>query len=283
MQKNRKSKKPSQTRQYFARTSAIVWGSVLFIALLLGICMWAYFNFGYLLDSSSDELSNISTLKKYEEHGVVPEDVSKYKVHGVDVSAYQGNIDWRSLYRQGVQFAFVKATEGNYYVDDYFKQNWEALEDTKIIHGAYHFMNYDSSGIDQAELFIETVPIREGTLPPVIDVEFYGSYNENPPSINELRAELSDLIKILEHHYDKEPIIYTTRWIYNTYISGYYENPIWIASPDTVSPLPDDKQWDFLQYTFWGELEGYDGIDHIDLNIYNGTLEELQSYTSQTK
>ncbi len=279
--KRAKNKSNTTVNSRFLITSPTGWVSLIFVALLLSVSAWAFINFGYLLESSSDNLSEFSTLKKYEEYGIVAEEISKYKVHGVDVSAYQGNVDWRNLYQQGVKFAFVKATEGDYFVDDYFEQNWNDLDKTKIIHGAYHFMNYDSSGIDQAELFIETVPRRDDSLPPVVDVEFYGMYNENPPDINDLHYELSNLLVMLEDHYGKEPIIYTTRWIYSTYISEYYDNPIWIASPDTVDTLSDDKQWDFLQYTFWGELEGYDGIDHIDLNIYKGSLEELEEFASK--
>lgn len=82
----------------------------------------------------------------------------KYPVRGVDVSSYQGEIDWETLENQDIDFAFIKATEGSGYEDEYFQQNFQNASETGIRIGAYHFFSFDSSGITQAENFIKTVP-----------------------------------------------------------------------------------------------------------------------------
>ncbi|MEG0597860.1 MAG: GH25 family lysozyme, partial [Oscillospiraceae bacterium] len=96
-----------------------------------------------------------------------------YQVFGVDVSSYQGEIHWETLKAQGVQFAFIKATEGSGMTDSQFAASWQSVHQTDILAGAYHFFSYDSSAQDQASNFIAAVPVTENALPPVVDLEFY--------------------------------------------------------------------------------------------------------------
>ena len=100
----------------------------------------------------------------------------EYAVRGVDVSSYQGKIDWQTLSEQGIDFAFIKATEGSSFADRNFEYNCIEVRKTPLRWGAYHFFSYDSGGDTQADNFIKTVPVTENMLPPVIDLEFYGDY-----------------------------------------------------------------------------------------------------------
>ncbi len=205
--------------------------------------------------------------------------MEEYTVHGVDVSSYQGDIDWNQLYKQGVSFAFIKATEGSSHVDEYFQENWENIYYTPIKRAAYHFTSFETPGITQAANYISQVDKRSEMLPPIIDIEFYGEYQDNPPSKSEVVSILIPLIEELEAHYGVEPIIYTNIYFYETYIKDTFKNPIWIADLSGSDKLPDGKDWDFLQYTFEGELEGYDPSQkYIDLNVFNGTRHELSNY-----
>ena len=102
--------------------------------------------------------------------------ITLYEVVGVDVSRYQGNIDWEIISSQNFSFAFIKATEGSNHVDKYFSTNWENVSKTSVLAAPYHFLSYDSSGITQAENFISCVGKKSQMLPPVVDVEFYGAY-----------------------------------------------------------------------------------------------------------
>ncbi|MDE7093566.1 MAG: hypothetical protein K2O52_01500, partial [Oscillospiraceae bacterium] len=133
-------------------------------------------------------------------------DPEKYPVMGVDVSRYQGNIDWSRLESQDVKFAFIKATEGSSFQDICFTKNWEEVQETNIYAGAYHFFSFESSGETQAQNFIDTVGELDGNLPPVVDFEFYGDYANEPLSKKETRQILDDLLETLEEFYQVKPI-----------------------------------------------------------------------------
>lgn len=208
----------------------------------------------------------------------------KYPVRGVDVSHYQGDIDWQRLSEQGICFAFIKATEGSTHVDKKFELNWKDSRQTDLFVGAYHFFSFESSGIKQAENFIKNVPTEQDSLPPVIDIEFYGDFSKSPQNADEVRKELEDMVSALEQHYKKPVIIYTTQSAYSKYIEGYFlSNPIWIRNVYTRPTLRDDRIWTFWQYSDHGRLDGYKGVEgFIDLNAFNGSFEDLLEFCQTT-
>ncbi|MBF1041028.1 MAG: glycoside hydrolase family 25, partial [Lachnospiraceae bacterium] len=99
-----------------------------------------------------------------------------YRWKGMDVSHYQGEIDWKHLKAQGISFAYIKATEGSGLSDAYFAQNFENAEKNGVVTGAYHFFSFDSDAKTQAQNYIRAVGDLSGHLIPAIDVEYYGSY-----------------------------------------------------------------------------------------------------------
>ena len=204
-------------------------------------------------------------------------DPEQWEVFGVDVSSYQGEIDWQKLAEQGVDFAFIKATEGSQLQDRMFSANWQGAAQAGVRAGAYHFLSYDSPGQTQADNFISQVPVTPGGLPPVVDVEFYGSYLEQPPEKEQVTAILDPLLERLEEHYGVKPILYVTYRSYYRYLAaGYGDYPIWCSSP-TVFPLV--PRWSFWQYSHTAQLEGYSGAQkHIDLNIFRGSWAEFQAF-----
>lgn len=206
--------------------------------------------------------------------------IAPYSVRGVDVSHYQGIIDWNSIEAQDVSFAFIKATEGSSYVDDCFSQNWKHVSHTSILTGAYHFFSFDSAPSTQASLYIETVGSLLGKLPPVIDVEYYGDKEDSPPDKDTVTASLQELLDILEEHYHVKPIIYTTYSVYDRYIKGIFDDyPLWIRNVYYTPNLDIGNRWTFWQYSDMGKLDGYMGDEpFIDLNVFRGTREELQKY-----
>ena len=122
----------------------------------------------------------------------------KYPVFGVDVSNYQGEVDWQRLGEQGVQFAFIKATEGSGHVDESARRNIEQSADTDIKRSCYHFFSFDSSGHTQAQNFISVVGRDEIDLPPVVDIEYYGDKLIDKPSREEAEEVLMPLLEELE-------------------------------------------------------------------------------------
>jgi lysozyme len=203
-----------------------------------------------------------------------------YAVKGVDVSSYQGDIDWAVLSESGIRFAFIKATEGSGYVDPRFAENYKNAAETDLRIGAYHFFSYESGGGTQADLFIATVPRVENMLPPVVDVEFYGYYEQNPPSREAVIKELTVLIARLKAHYHLRPIIYASEESYRLYISNGFEDcDIWIRNVFTKPSMPDRRDWTFWQYTDRATLDGYSGEEaHIDMNVFVSTAEEFERY-----
>ena len=207
-------------------------------------------------------------------------DAETYPVQGVDVSTYQGAIDWPVLADNGLTFAFIKATEGSSFQDENFKYNWENAGKTHLKVGAYHFFSYETSGATQAENYIKTVPVKDDALPPVVDIEFYGSYTRyTAPDKETTRRELTELLNRLESHYGKRPIIYTSTKPYATYIADYYNDyPIWIRNFYACPILSDHRQWTFWQYSDKGSLSGYTGYaPNIDLNVYRGSYDEFMA------
>ena len=200
-------------------------------------------------------------------------DTQDYPVQGADVSYYQGNIDWDVLESQGISFCFIKATEGIDHSDTQFRQNWSTAQDSGIYVGAYHFYRFENSGREQAENFMQQVPVTENTLPPVIDVELYDD-SGILPDVQETRDNLQEMLDLLEEHYGVKPILYAAPNTYRKYISCFQgEYPIWISNY-YYQPYFD---WTFWQYTDSGMLQGYDGDQmHIDLNVYSGSMDEFR-------
>lgn len=206
--------------------------------------------------------------------------IGSYKVRGVDVSSYQGEIDWKELSTKGIDFAFIKATEGSGQVDEKFEYNFKNAADTKLYYGAYHFFSYDSSGKEQAEHFIKTVEKKTGMLAPVIDLEFYGKYEDDPKDSSDVVPEVSDMAKALEEHYGIKPIIYATGKSYDKYIKGskLEDYPLWIRNVYFKPLFAGD--WVFWQYSDDAKLEGYKGEEeHIDMDAFFGDKEKLKDYT----
>lgn len=203
-------------------------------------------------------------------------------VRGVDVSEYQGTIDWPVLADQGLDFAYVKATEGSSSVDSQFEANLTGATKAGLLVGAYHFLSFESSGEAQAQHIIDTVP--KGTdLPIAVDVELYGGFSDDPPTRAEVEAILDPLLSALKAHYGRTPLIYATADSYRRYISGAHdENPIWIRSVFLPPSLNDGRTWTIWQYSNRDRLSGYDGNEtFIDMNAFNGTRSELAALVSR--
>lgn len=203
--------------------------------------------------------------------------VAGYPVRGVDVSHYQGEIDWQQFKEQGVEFAFIKATEGSSFVDEKYEENRENARAEGLYIGVYHFFSFDSPPASQAEHFIATAGDLSGTLPPVVDIEYYGDKRENPPEKDQVVSGLQELLDALEKEYGVKPVIYTTYAVYNKYIrNGFQEYPLWIRNV-YYPPADIGRAWTFWQYSDTGKLKGTAGEEkYVDLNVFRKDREELE-------
>ena len=199
-----------------------------------------------------------------------------YRVHGIDVSHYQGDIDWKMLgqTRQGqfpIQFIFMKATEGGDYTDDRFAANFDSARVHGFVRGAYHFYNPKTDANKQADFFIQSVKLEPGDLPPVLDIEKKGK------DMKKLQVDLKVWLRKVENHYGVKPIIYAsykfkTRYLNDSVFNTY---PYWIAHY-YVDSVRYEGDWRFWQHTDVGTLPGID--EKVDLNVFNGSKNELDAF-----
>ena len=199
---------------------------------------------------------------------------------GVDVSSYQANIDFKKLKDQNIAFAYIKATEGSSHQDNMFKNNWQNALEAGVLSGAYHFFSFDSPGSTQAQNFISVVgQDLTGRMLPVVDVEYYGDKENNPPLKEDVVRELTAFLNALELQYGVKPMIYTGSDIYQKYLKGTFDSyKFWISSLYTPLAWNYHDDWYLWQYLNRGELEGYSGGErYIDLNVLNNnkTLDSL--------
>lgn len=202
--------------------------------------------------------------------------VTSYPVRGVDVSSYQGDIDWNVLASQNISFAFIKATEGSSHVDAYFASNYESAMKSGLRVSPYHFFSFESEGKTQAENYFRTVEKKENMLPPSVDFEFYVGMSRPLPSADETRKQLSVLLRMLEEHYGLKPIIYATKRSFFAYLKGYFDDyDFWMRDIYFEPSSP----WKFWQYTNRGLLKGYKGKEkYIDLNVFSGSMSDFGKY-----
>lgn len=200
-----------------------------------------------------------------------------FPVQGIDISHYQGNINWQQLDKQRIQFIFIKATEGGDFKDKSFQDYWREANKLNIPIGAYHFFTFCRSGKEQAQHFIREVPIELINLPPAIDLEFEGNCKANRKV--DLLAEITNYIKIIETHYQRKVIIYATQNFYQTHlINQFPQNPIWIRDIYKQPNIPN-RQWLFWQYANRGRIKGINGF--VDLNVFKGSKADFKQFLTQ--
>ncbi len=197
--------------------------------------------------------------------------ISGFKVHGIDVSHYQNDINWDTVAKQEIKFAFVKATEGESISDSLFKKNWAGLKKNNIRKGAYHYFHPATNVQSQYNNFKRQVSLEKGDLPPVIDIE-----ETNGRSKSEIIWAIKKWISLVEADYKVKPIIYTNFKFYNAYVGGNFDQyPIWIARYSYNQPtLNYGDTWTFWQYGNKGRINGIEG--DVDFNVFNGSLLDLE-------
>lgn len=202
-------------------------------------------------------------------------------VHGIDISRYQGNIDWGRVRSSGVSFAFIKATEGGDYADPNFRRYWYEAAQAGIPRGAYHYFYFCRSGAQQAAWFIQNVPRERGAMPPVLDLEWTPSSTcpGRPPSEEVLR-EAKIFKDILHQYYGQRPIIYTTVDFYRDNNLRSWPEEFWLRSvaghPRLVYP---GQRYSFWQYSGTGIVPGIQG--NVDLNVFAGDPNQWRQWLNR--
>jgi lysozyme len=199
--------------------------------------------------------------------------VSNGVVKGIDVSHYQGTVDWQQVRAAGNQFAFAKATEGVTLADSEFAANWAGMKAAGILRGAYHFFEPTDDAGQQAEFFLNTVQFESGDLPPVLDVETAAATSE------ELWQGVQTWLDQVESSTGMVPILYLDGSFAdeNHAPASLANYPLWLAQYDVEQPTPPTgwTTWLLWQYSQSGTVNGVSGP--VDLDELNGPLSGLSA------
>lgn len=198
-------------------------------------------------------------------------DPDRYPVRGIDISSHNGNIDFKAVKESGVDFVFIKATEGIDFKDRLFRQNYENAEKAGLKTGIYHFFRFDKDGVEQAINLMKALGSRRPALGLVIDVEKSGNPDSIPPAdINTRLSQMVDYLNLLGHRV----MFYTNRDGYYDYLAESFPGyPLWICG---FSKNPINAEWLFWQFNHRGKVPGIKG--DVDINVFCGSRDEWNKF-----
>lgn len=198
-------------------------------------------------------------------------------VEGIDVSKWQGEIDWDAVAGDGIGFAFIRTSHGLGILDEWYDFNWSEARRVGVRRGTYQYFSPADDAIAQADLLLERMgPLEDGDLPPVLDVE--ASDGLAPEAIVAAIHAWSDRVtEVL----GVAPIIYTAKYFWQDSVGApddFLDQSLWVANYGVECPLIADPwpRWDFWQYTSTGAVAGISG--NVDRDVWNGTEEDLAEY-----
>lgn len=199
-------------------------------------------------------------------------------ISGIDVSHYQGEIDWQAVAASGVRFAFVKATGGVDDIDPRFRQNWADSAAAGLLRGAYHFFRPSCAAEDQAKLFCSVVTLDDSALPPALDVEV--TEGVDPAA---LRAGIKTWLASVEATLGCKPVLYTDPSFWRANGSADFSAyPLWLACYSDRPEMPQGWQtWTFWQHSQAGKAPGIQGA--VDLNYCAVSYEDLRQMRSSNR
>jgi len=197
-------------------------------------------------------------------------------VNGIDVSHYQGSIDWAKVKASGVDFAFAKAAQGTGTSDSQFANNWAGMKAAGVLRGAYDFYDVGSNPESQAKNFLGKFTIESGDLPPMVDVETEKAGAESNAN---LIKDLHIYCGVIKAVCGVEPFIYTGPSFWNDHLDASFSDcPLWVAEYGVSQPKPVTgwKYWTIWQYSQSGSVPGISGAG--DMDYFNGSLDQLKKF-----
>lgn len=203
------------------------------------------------------------------------------QVDGIDVSYYDGTIDWTQVYGAGKRFAIIRVSDGTGFLDPQFARNWAAARAAGIIRAPYQFFRASQDPTAQANLLLTQVEqaggFQPGDLPPVMDMET----QDGQPNATVL-ANMRTWFGVLEQARGRPPIIYTSARVWNLLANptGFDQYPLWDANWGVTCPNlpPIWPTWTFWQSSATGNVPGISNSSMTDLDSFNGTLDDLKAF-----
>lgn len=201
-------------------------------------------------------------------------DREMYPIGGIDISAHNGKINFREVAADGVEFVWIKASEGASFRDKRFAYNHQGAGEAGLKRGAYHFFRFDKDGVEQALNLLEAIGDRRLELGVCIDIETSG----NPDDIDDelIKQRIVDMVDYLNLR-GLAPTLYCNKTDYFRFmVDSFPGNSLWICS---FSSNPISAPWNFWQYNHKGAVKGVNGA--VDLNVFGGKKAEWTDFISK--
>ncbi|HEY0384265.1 MAG TPA: glycoside hydrolase family 25 protein [Candidatus Elarobacter sp.] len=213
-------------------------------------------------------------------------------VNGIDISAYQPNVNFSQVHGAGYSFVYVKATESTGYTSSEFGSQWHGAAAAGMLRGGYHFFDFNASPLAQAAHFLATCPPAKGALPPMLDLETTDGVPPAPQNV----ADVAAFLHVVEKATGVRCVLYINYGCWSGTLggtAGFSGHPFWAPSylngvngppptqstPPIMQPPPPQitawSTWTFWQYSQTGQVPGIAGA--VDLDVFNGSLAQLQA------
>ncbi len=196
-------------------------------------------------------------------------------VRGIDVSKWQGEVDWRAVRAAGIRFAFVRVSDGTTVLDATFARNWQAARAAGVLRGAYQYFRPEEDPVEQADLLLATMgALRAGDLPPVLDLEVSGDVEPR-----ELVRRVGRWVERVRKATGVKPIVYTSALHWATLAGNsrrFRSHALWVAHHDVDCPITPSswRGWTFHQHSTEAVISGISGP--VDENRFRGSLRALR-------
>ncbi|EAZ82677.1 glycoside hydrolase family 25 protein [Algoriphagus machipongonensis] len=226
-----------------------------------------------IIFSCSEKSESEDTITKPEPNAVTeaPKAKAPKTILGIDVSHFQGDVNWQEIKDANIIFVYDKATEGATFTDPKYAKNKVGAHEYDLAHGSYHFYTTDSDPIKQAEFFTNTIDYGIGDMPPVLDLEKGGIKGTVDPK--KFQEEVLKWLNYVEQKLGVKPVIYTNHTFGDKYLTStkFEEYQLWIAEYGVETPkvpkIWDNKGWLIWQRSERGAIEG--AISQVDHDLYN--------------
>ncbi|HEY5946041.1 MAG TPA: glycoside hydrolase family 25 protein, partial [Kofleriaceae bacterium] len=197
-------------------------------------------------------------------------------VQGIDVSVWQGSINWAAVKNAGRRFGIARVSDGVGYIDPTFSGNWNAMKAVGMIRGAYQFFEPAQDAVAQANIVVSKVGhLGPGDLPVMLDLEVTGGQSRAT-----ITAKIHQWVNVVQAGTGKPPMIYTGAFFWDGYVQShdFAGLPLVLAWYGTNCPgVPNAwHAWQFHQYSGSGSVSGVSGA--VDLDVFNGSLAQLQAF-----
>ena len=194
-------------------------------------------------------------------------DDSTYPMQGIDVSQEQGRIAWQALPAQGVDFAYIRASEGDSKPDTAFAANWADAGKAGIRRGAYHVFTLCAPGRNQANAFIRAARPDPESLPPAVTLRFLDDCTARPDLVG-FHAEMEAFLDAVEAHFGAQAILMLDEDFDSFYgVSAGIDRPLWLSA-DLSMPEYGSRPWTIWRANSFFRLDGIDGA--TNWNVLRG-------------